>query len=61
MRLPKEAIEELKEIYKKEFGEELSDKDAQEMAHRLMGLFQLLRYRPGLTDTKRANKIDSEH
>lgn len=54
MRLPKEAIEELKEVYKKEFGEELSDKDAQEMAHRLLRLFQLLRYRPkpGLTPPK---------
>jgi hypothetical protein len=60
MRLPKEALEEFKRIHKKEFGETLSDKDAEEMAMRLLRLFQLLRYRPkpGLTGPKRGDSMD---
>lgn len=42
MKLPTEAIEELKEIYMKEYGKELSESEAQEMALRLLSLFSLL-------------------
>jgi len=38
--LPDEAIEEFKEIYKKEFGEELSNEEARKRAERLFGLFK---------------------
>ena len=41
-RLPKESIVEYKEIYKKQYGKELSDSDAQDQANRLVGLFDLL-------------------
>lgn len=54
MILSREAVEEFKKIYKKEFGDILSDKDAQETAARLLRLFQMLRYRP------RSNLIDSK-
>lgn len=43
MKLPPEAIEKLKEIHKKEYNEVLTDSEAQEMAHRLLNLFALLR------------------
>ena len=45
MRLGKEAIEEFKEIYRKEFGGEISDEEAYEMGLRLINLFKLI-YRP---------------
>jgi len=40
-----EAIEEFKKIYKKEFGEELSDQDATERATKLLNLMEAI-YRP---------------
>ncbi len=46
MIIPPQAIEELKKIYKKEYGEELSESEAQEMAMRLLNLFSLLRKTP---------------
>ena len=42
MRLSREAIKEYKEIYKKEFGEDLSDAEAEEQALRVLHLFWLL-------------------
>ena len=42
MRLSSKAIQEYKEIYKKEFGEELSDAEAEEQALRVLHLFWLL-------------------
>lgn len=41
-RLPEESIVEYKAIYKKEFGKELSDTDAQDQANRLVHLFDIL-------------------
>jgi hypothetical protein len=60
MILSKEALKEFKRIYKKEFGDKLSDKDAQEMATRLLRLFQMLRYRPrpNLTDSERGDNMN---
>lgn len=40
--LPDKAIEEFKEIYKKEFKEELSEKEAREKADNLIGLFRVV-------------------
>jgi hypothetical protein len=36
--LPDDAIEEFREIYKKQYGEELSEEEARERAERLFGL-----------------------
>ena len=41
-RLSPEAIREYKEIYKAEFGVELSDAEAEEQGVRLLRLFSLL-------------------
>jgi len=43
--LPKEAIEEFKRIYKAEYGEEISDKKATDLAINLVLLFKRI-YRP---------------
>jgi hypothetical protein len=45
MALSKEAIKEFKEIYFKEFGEEISDQEAREEAESLISLFKII-YRP---------------
>lgn len=45
MRLSKEAIEEFKEIYYQEFGERISDEEAQELGASLLSLFKII-YRP---------------
>lgn len=39
-RIPPKALEEFKAIYKKEYGEELSDEEALKRATRLMTLFR---------------------
>jgi len=40
--LSKKAIKEYKEVYKKQFGEELSDEEARKQAERLMRLFKVV-------------------
>lgn len=45
MALSKEAIQEFKEIYLKEFKEEISDEKAQELGQNLIDLFRII-YRP---------------
>jgi hypothetical protein len=45
MRLSQKAIEEFKEIYHKEFKEEISDAEAQELGKSLLWLFKII-YRP---------------
>ncbi|PJE75947.1 hypothetical protein COV04_02220 [Candidatus Uhrbacteria bacterium CG10_big_fil_rev_8_21_14_0_10_48_11] len=42
MEPSKEAIEEFKKIYKKEYGKELDDKEAYESAYNLLNFFKLL-------------------
>jgi hypothetical protein len=42
MQLSQEALEAFKQIYQEEFGETLSDAEAQEMGERLLRLFQLM-------------------
>lgn len=41
-QLSQEAIEEFKAIYRDEFGENLTDSEAKEMASRLLRLFYIL-------------------
>jgi len=45
MQLSKEAIEEFQKIYKKEFGKEISYKEAYEKGMRLITLMEIV-YRP---------------
>ncbi len=45
MQISKEALEEFKEIYKREFGVELSDADTLDKATRLLTLMKAV-YRP---------------
>ena len=42
MQLTQEAIDEFKTIYKKEFGEDISDGEAREMGTRLLRVFRVL-------------------
>jgi hypothetical protein len=42
MKLSKEAMEKFKEIYKKKYGEEISDEEAYEKGRRLIRLFKLI-------------------
>jgi hypothetical protein len=54
MRLSREAVEEFKGIYHQEFGEALSDKQAQALGKDLLSLFKIV-YCPSslaLTGTK---------
>lgn len=58
MSFSKKAIEEFKEIYRKEFGEEISDAQAEEMGENLIELFKII-YRPlPDSDTK---KVDAQN
>jgi hypothetical protein len=45
MALSKEAIEEYKQIYKKNFGKDISDEEAREQGENLIELFRAI-YRP---------------
>jgi hypothetical protein len=45
MNLSETAIKELKEIYHRQYGEPISDEEAQEMGQRLIALFKVI-YRP---------------
>lgn len=43
--LPKKAIDEYKAIYKKHFGKDISDSEAEEQGMRLLRIFQII-YKP---------------
>ena len=49
-QLSRQAIEEFKAIYQEEFGQNISDEEAQEIAIRLLGLFKIL-VQPAPSDT----------
>jgi hypothetical protein len=57
--LSKEAVEEFKDIYREEFGEKISDEEAQEMGGNLLFLLDLI-YRPipGASKERRPNADD---
>jgi len=42
MALSKEAIKEYKRIYKKNFGEDISDEEAREQGENLIALFRVI-------------------
>ncbi len=60
MILPEGAVEEFKSIHEKEFGEALSESEAQEMTARLLGLFQLLRHGLQELDSDLPDSKDSD-
>jgi len=45
MHIPKKDLDEFKRIFKKDYGEELSDEEAQRIAGKLINLFKII-YRP---------------
>jgi hypothetical protein len=45
MEISEEALKEFIEIYEEEFGEDITDREAREIAQRLIGLLLLI-YRP---------------
>lgn len=53
------ALEEFKKIYKEKCGQELSDKDAHEYAHRLLGFFEIL-YKVANEDAIRHKRLKEE-
>jgi len=59
MRLSKEAIEEFKEIYEREFGETISDEKAQELGQNLVSLFKII-YRPIPENKEEKNNKDDQ-
>ena len=42
MSLSKQAIEEFKEIYEREFGKSISDEKAQELGQNLLSIFKII-------------------
>lgn len=58
MDISKEDLEELKSIYKKDYGETLSDAEALEMGQRLLNLFRII-YRPLPSDSNEPDDIAS--
>lgn len=42
MKLPEESIQEFKEIWKKEYGTDITDNQAKEYGEELVGFFRLL-------------------
>jgi len=54
--LPKKAIEEFEEIYKKEFGEEISDEEALEQGTRPVNFFKVL-YKMDVKEKMRKEKL----
>jgi len=59
MGLSKESIEEFKEIFKKEYGKELSDQEAFESATNLMGFVEVL-YECANKDYQRKQRLKKE-
>lgn len=59
MRLSKEAIEEFQEIYAEEFGETISDEEAQEIGENLISLFRII-YRPIPNTDKQSLKDEKD-
>jgi len=55
MDLSKEAIEEYKQIYKKKFGEEISDQEAYEQGCRLIRLIKLVTPKDDKTQEAQTN------
>lgn len=58
MDISRENLEDLKNIYKEDYGETLSDAEALEMGQRLVNLFRII-YRPLPSDSNKPEDITS--
>ena len=58
--ISKEALEEFKKIYKKEFGEDISDKDALDKATNLLNLYKAVYLPMTKTDYSKLQKHREE-
>lgn len=58
MPLSQKAIDELKQIYKEEFNEDLPDQEAWEMAHQLLNFFSII-LRPLPNEVNQEQKEES--
>lgn len=59
MQISDEQLKKFKEIYKKEFGKEISDKEAYESAYNLLNLMDIL-YKGHITDCQRKERLKKE-
>jgi len=59
MTLSKKAIQEYKEIFKKEYGQDLTDAEAREQGERLLGLFEVL-FKQTQTELLRKKRLKKE-
>jgi len=59
MSLSKERVDEFKEIYKKEYGKELTDAEASEAAHNLVGFVELL-WEVSMKEAQRKRRLKKE-
>lgn len=53
MKLPSQAIREYQQIHLKEFGEELSEEEAEAQAQRVFALFEAIFYRHENEESKK--------
>ncbi len=58
MGLSKKAIKDFKKIYKKEYGETISDEKAQELGQNLISFFRII-YRP-IPKDENTKKVNNE-
>jgi DNA-directed RNA polymerase subunit RPC12/RpoP len=59
MTLSDKAIQEFKDIFKKEYGQELTDAEAREQGERLLGFFDIL-YKQALREHRRKLRLKKE-
>lgn len=57
--LSDKAVQEFKDIFKKEYGQELSDAEARDQGERLIGFFDIL-YKQALTEHRRKLRLKKE-
>ncbi|MHA2060840.1 MAG: hypothetical protein ACW963_00925 [Candidatus Sifarchaeia archaeon] len=59
MAISDKAVQEYKKIFKKEYGQDLTDAEAREQGERLVGFFDIL-YKQALTDHRRKFRLKKE-
>lgn len=59
MTLPDKSVQEFKDIFKKEYGQDLTDAEAREQGGRLLGFFEIL-YKQAQTEHRRKVRLEKE-